>query len=65
MEPAVEAEVLFGASSLAPGTGGVLCGLAELRPQTLAIMHGSSYHGDGGAALYRMADEYESLIATR
>jgi flavorubredoxin len=65
VEPAVEAEVLFGASSLAPGTGGVLRGLAELRPQTLAIMHGSSYHGDGSAALNRMADEYESLIAAR
>jgi hypothetical protein len=65
VEAAVEAEVLFGASSLAPGTGGVLRGLAELRPQTLAIMHGSSYHGDGSAALNHMADEYESLIATR
>lgn len=62
---AVAAEVLFGASSLAPGTGGVLRGLAELRPQTLAIMHGSSHHGDGGAALNRMAEEYESLIAKR
>jgi flavorubredoxin len=65
VEAAVEAEVLFGASSLAPGTGGVLRGLAELRPETLAIMHGSSYHGDGKAALNHMADEYESLIATR
>jgi flavorubredoxin len=61
---AVEAEVLFGASSLAPGTGEVLRDLAGLRPRTLAIMHGSSYHGDGGAVLNRMAEEYESLIAT-
>jgi flavorubredoxin len=65
VEPAVEAEILFGASSLAPGTGEVLRGLAELRPRTLAIMHGSSYHGDGKAALNHMAEEYESLIATR
>jgi flavorubredoxin len=65
VEPAVQAEVLFGASSLAPGTGEVLRGLAELRPQTLAIMHGSSYHGDASAALNHMADEYESLIAAR
>jgi flavorubredoxin len=65
VEPAVAAEVLFGASSLAPGTGGVLRGLAELSPRTLAIMHGSSYHGDGTAALNHMADEYKSLTATR
>jgi flavorubredoxin len=63
--PAVAAEVLFGASSLAPDTGRVLRGLAELRPRTLGIMHGSSYSGDGPTALNRMADEYESLIATR
>jgi flavorubredoxin len=63
--PAMDAEVLFGASSLAPGTGAVLRSLAELRPRTLAIMHGSSHHGDGGAALNLLADEYEALIATR
>jgi flavorubredoxin len=63
--PATEAESLFGASSLAPGTGGILRGLAELGPETLAIMHGSSYHGDGSAALNHMADEYESMISTR
>lgn len=62
---AVEAEVLFGASSLAPNTGEVLRGLAGLRPRTLAIMHGSSYLGDGHAVLNQMADEYESLIAAR
>jgi flavorubredoxin len=62
---AVEAELLFGASSLAPGTGGVLRRLAELHPRTLAIMHGSSYSGDGTAALNDMADQYESLTATR
>lgn len=63
--PAMDAEVLFGASSLTPGTGEVLRVLAELRPQTLAIMHGSSYRGDGSAALNHLAQEYESLFATR
>lgn len=63
--PAVEAEALFGASSLAPGTGAVLRGLASLGPETLAIMHGSSYRGDGSAALNQLADEYESMSAMR
>ena len=29
--------------------------LAELKPRTLAVMHGSSYTGDGGKALYDLA----------
>jgi hypothetical protein len=29
--------------------------LAELRPRTLAVMHGSSYTGDGGKALCDLA----------
>ena len=33
--------------------------LADLEPRTLAIMHGSSYHGDCGALLRTMADVYE------
>ncbi len=29
--------------------------LAELSPRTLAVMHGSSFRGDGGAALRGLA----------
>jgi flavorubredoxin len=36
-------------------TGRVLHGLAELRPRTLATMHGSSYSGDGAKALRDLA----------
>lgn len=36
-------------------TEGVLRGLAELQPQTLAVMHGSSYRGDGGKLLTGLA----------
>ena len=36
--------------------------LAELSPQTLAIMHGSSYTGDGGAVLKALADAYEERV---
>lgn len=64
LAPALDAEGLFGASSLAPHTGAVLRRLGDLDPTTLAIMHGSSYAGDGRQALYDMADAYESLAAT-
>jgi hypothetical protein len=32
-------------------TDGILQGLADLKPRTLAIMHGSSFQGDGERAL--------------
>jgi flavorubredoxin len=38
-----------------PYTDQTLQRLADLRPQTLAIMHGSSYRGDGRAALLDLA----------
>lgn len=34
-----------------PHTNATLARLADLEPRTLAIMHGSSYRGDGGRAL--------------
>lgn len=36
-------------------TGGVLRSLAELKPETLAVMHGSSYIGQGGKLLTDLA----------
>jgi flavorubredoxin len=56
--PAMEAEAIFGASSLHPSTPATLERLAELEPSTLAIMHGSSFRGDGGDALRRLAAAY-------
>lgn len=61
--PALEAEGMFRAASLAPHTGRMLRSLGELQPTTLAVMHGSSYEGDGGAALRALADGYEQLAA--
>ena len=58
--PAIEAEDLFHGSSLHPTTGTTLRTLAELEPQLLAVMHGPSYTGDGGAGLRALADSYES-----
>jgi flavorubredoxin len=57
--PAAIAEDMFGATALTATTGAQIRGLAELQPQTLAIMHGSSYSGDGGAALLGLADDYD------
>lgn len=61
--PALEAERMFQATSLGPFTAPTLRRLAQLNPHTLALMHGSSYWGDGGSALNRLADSYEELIA--
>jgi len=63
VEPAAAAEEIFLASSLHPSTVATVRGLAELRPRTLAVMHGSSFTGDGAGALQRLADDYETRIA--
>ena len=60
--PAMEAEEMFGFSSLSPTTGATLRKLAALQPKALAVMHGSSFRGDGSAALRELADRYDSLI---
>jgi hypothetical protein len=36
-------------------TEGILNGLANLNPRTLAVMHGSSFAGDGAGALRSLA----------
>ena len=58
--PALEAEEVFHASSMAPSIATTMRRLAELEPTTLAVMHGSSYRGDGAASLRSLADAYES-----
>jgi flavorubredoxin len=63
LEAALAAEAMFGATSLAPHTGQVLRGLGDLQPTTLAIMHGSSFQGDGSKVLYDTAGAYEDLAA--
>ena len=56
--PAIAMEDVFHAMSMSPNTDEVLRRLAALSPATLALMHGSSYRGDGAAALTRFADHY-------
>jgi flavorubredoxin len=56
--PAMEAEDMFLASCLTPNTAPTIRKLAELNPTTLAIMHGSSFSGDGAKTLNALADAY-------
>jgi flavorubredoxin len=59
--PALEAEEVFHATGLTPNLAPTLEQLAALNPTTLAIMHGSSYTGDGAAQLRSLADGYAAL----
>lgn len=53
------AEAMFRSSSMAPDTAEVMRRLGDLSPTALAVLHGSSYRGDGGLALYDLAAAYE------
>jgi len=60
--PAKAAEEKFRASCYTPMTAPTLRKLAELQPRTLALMHGSSFTGDGGQALRDLADAYDGWL---
>ncbi|MEV0107853.1 MBL fold metallo-hydrolase [Nocardia sp. NPDC050799] len=61
--PAEVAEDVFHATSLGPAVPATLRRLAGLQPTTLAVMHGSSFTGDGSAALRDLAAVYERRLA--
>jgi flavorubredoxin len=63
IEPAMAAEEMFHQTALAPHTAETIRRLADLEPTTLAVMHGSSYQGDGNRVLRDLATYYEKLIA--
>jgi flavorubredoxin len=52
---AYEAGPLHGGFPVTPLTGPTLSRLADLNPKRLALMHGSSYEGDGRAALLELS----------
>lgn len=61
--PALAMERDFpGATALTPTTGETLRALAGLEPRMLCVMHGSSFRGDGGAALRSLAAGYDLLF---
>ena len=56
--PAIAAEEIFHATSIGLATAPTIRRLAELRPNTLGVMHGSSFNGDCEHALHALADYY-------
>ena len=62
VEPALAAEALFHFSALSPVTGKTIRHLATLKPQTLAIMHGSSTRARCHESLLSLADAYDLMI---
>jgi flavorubredoxin len=62
---AMQAEAMFRSTSLAPDTADVMRRLGDLAPNTLALMHGSSFSGDGAKALNNLAAAYETQYLTR
>jgi hypothetical protein len=63
--PAMDAEALFRSTALSPDTAAVMRKLGDLGPQTLGLMHGSSYRGDGRRALYDLAGAFEEQYLSR
>ena len=59
---ASEAEDVFGASCITPSTAPTIRSLADLDPNVLAVMHGSSVTGDCKDALLGLADDYERRL---
>jgi flavorubredoxin len=60
IQPALDAEDLFGATALTPETAPTIRRLADLEPRTLALMHGPAYAGDCRQALLDLADAYDA-----
>jgi flavorubredoxin len=64
LDPAIAAENQFGFTGVTSATGPTIRRLAALAPRTLAVMHGSSFSGDGGALLGRLASFYDERLRT-
>lgn len=60
--PSAQAEDAFHYTCLTPTTGPTIRRLAGLQPQTMAVMHGSSFTGDASAALHQLADLYDQRL---
>ncbi len=60
VEAALATEGMFHAMSGTPQTAVILRSLGDLQPATLALMHGSSFQGDGRRALHDLAAGLEA-----
>ena len=56
---------MSGAYPYTPQTEGTLRRLAELRPKTLALMHGSTFVGDGRGALLDLSKAMREVLGGR
>jgi flavorubredoxin len=63
VEPALVAESIFHSTSMGPDLLPTLQQLADLEPTTLAVMHGSSFRGDGATQLRSLAAGYAAAAA--
>ena len=63
VEPALVAEEIFHSTALSAALPATLEQLSELNPTTLAVMHGSSFAGDGATQLRSLAAGYAALTA--
>lgn len=61
VEPALAAEHVFQATAMTTKLAPTLQQLAELKPDTLALMHGASFAGDGAAQLRALSDGYTAM----
>ncbi len=62
---AITGEDIANFSALNPAMGATLRKLAELKPRTLALMHGPSYQGDGAAALIALGNDYDRRMRAK
>jgi flavorubredoxin len=63
VERALEAEAVLRCAAPGPAVPVALQRLAALEPRTLAVMHGSSFAGDGGGALRSLAMGWDARPA--
>jgi hypothetical protein len=64
VEQSIALERALHYTSLGPTTGATVRNLAAFKPKVLATMHGSSFSGDGAAALCALGDQYDTLLRT-
>jgi len=62
VESALAAEQFGGPTALTVSTADRIHGLGNLNPTTIALMHGPTFHGDGGAQLHGLAEGYAAMF---
>jgi flavorubredoxin len=63
VEPAIATEKAVPFMPVTPQAAPTLRRLANLKPTTMALMHGPTFKGDGAAALNALADYYAKRLS--